>query len=127
MQESLATLTRHVKASGYRGVPFFITFTAFHYYNSFAAKTESCVGFTDPFKPKQLQYAEAMTDIMTSRDAQMAILRRAPQFKIVDVARSTLSRRTRTSRWRQAQTPRLLPTSACRESQTRGWTSLILT
>ncbi|CAI5476193.1 unnamed protein product [Closterium sp. Yama58-4] len=92
MQESLVTLTRYLKASGYRGMPFFITYTAFHYYNSFAAKTESCVGFTDPFKPKQLQYAEATTDIITSRNAQMAILRRAPEFKIVDVARSTLSR-----------------------------------
>ncbi|CAI5934769.1 unnamed protein product [Closterium sp. NIES-64] len=92
MQESLVTLTRFVKASGYRGTPFFITFTAFHYYNSFDAKSQSCVGFTDPLKPKQLQYAEAATDIITSRNAQVAILRKAPEFKIVDVARSTLSR-----------------------------------
>ncbi|CAI5944162.1 unnamed protein product [Closterium sp. NIES-65] len=103
MQESLVTLTRFVKASGYRGTPFFISFTAFHYYNSFDAKSQSCVGFTDPLKPKQLQYAEAATDIITSRNAQVAvseggvqgamrILRKAPEFKIVDVARSTLSR-----------------------------------
>ncbi|CAI5488096.1 unnamed protein product, partial [Closterium sp. Naga37s-1] len=72
MQESLVTVTRFVKASGYRGTPFFITFTAFHYYNSFDAKSQSCVGFTDPLKPKQLQYAEAATDIITSRNAQVA-------------------------------------------------------
>ncbi|GJP40002.1 hypothetical protein CLOM_g24305, partial [Closterium sp. NIES-68] len=98
MQTALTTLTNHFSSIKYSGLPMFLTYTSSHYGFELAG-SEAARGAqyncTDAWRPigwRQVDRREWAVSDMTTRNAQVQILRKARNFKILDITYATLFR-----------------------------------
>ncbi|CAI5536401.1 unnamed protein product [Closterium sp. Naga37s-1] len=89
------TIRKFLVNSRYSGLPMVMTFSAYHYNNAFSSgdAAKSCMDMRGQvMNGTRMLWAERNTETLQSRDAQVKAFSSYPQFKIVDIARSSVAR-----------------------------------
>ncbi|CAI5475103.1 unnamed protein product [Closterium sp. Yama58-4] len=89
------TVRKFLVDSQYSGLAMVMTFSAYHYNNAFSSgdAAKSCMDMRGQvMNATRMMWAERNTETLQARDAQVKAFSSYPQFKIVDIARSSLAR-----------------------------------
>ncbi|GJP32872.1 hypothetical protein CLOM_g17465 [Closterium sp. NIES-68] len=95
LYDAHSTIRKYLVKSRYSGLPMVMTFSAYHYNNAFSSgdSAKSCLDMRgEVMNRTRMLWAERNTETLAARDAQVKAFRSFPQFKIVDIARSSLAR-----------------------------------